>query len=155
MMRYKLATMTALCAATGAFGHHGSTFFDGDTELRYEGVVIEFDYRNPHSWLYLGTTDESGDALEMAIEGQGSSLWPHGVTPISWLGRRGDLRSVNPNWTKPDAGLGDWSSRKTAPWCRWRGRPGRDNTGVTTARRHLLGHTKGSPHTFKRTGRGR
>ena len=106
MMRYKLATMTALCAATGAFGHHGSTFFDGDTEMRYEGVVIEFDYRNPHSWLYLGTTDESGDPLEMAIEGQGSSLRPHGVTPDSLVAGDRVTAVVNPSWTKPDEALG-------------------------------------------------
>ena len=87
-MRHISATLTAFCAATGAFGHHGTPFFDSDTELRLEGVVLEFDYRNPHSWLYLRTTDASGNSLDIAIEGQGSSLRPHGVTPDSLVAFR-------------------------------------------------------------------
>ncbi len=105
-MRHISATLTAFCAATGAFGHHGTPFFDGDTELRLEGVVLEFDYRNPHSWLYLRTTDASGNSLDIAIEGQGSSLRPHGVTPDSLVPGDRVTAVVNPSWTKPDEALG-------------------------------------------------
>lgn len=105
-MRHRLATLAALCAATGASGHHGTPFFDSDTELRYEGVVIEFDYRNPHSWLYLRTTDASGNPLDLAIEGQGSSLRPHGVTPDSLVPGDRVTAVVNPSRTKRDEALG-------------------------------------------------
>jgi len=105
-MRHILATLTALFAATGASGHHGTTFFDGDTELRFEGVVVEFDYRNPHSWLYLRTTDASGNPLDLAIEGQGSSLRPHGVSPDSLVPGDRVTVVVNPSWTRADEALG-------------------------------------------------
>ena len=105
-MRHRLATLAALCVAAGASAHHGTPFFDSDTELRYEGVVLEFDYRNPHSWLYLRTTDASGNPLDLAIEGQGSSLRPHGVTPDSLVPGDRVTAVVNPSWTKPDEALG-------------------------------------------------
>ena len=108
-MRHTPATLTAwaaLCAAAGASAHHGTPFFDSDTELRYEGVVIEFDYRNPHSWLYIRTTDASGNPLDLAIEGQGSSLRPHGVTPDSLVAGDRVTAVVNPSWTRPDEALG-------------------------------------------------
>ncbi len=105
-MRHRLATLAALCAATGASAHHGTPFFDTDTELSYEGVVLEFDYRNPHSWLYLRTTDASGNPLDLAIEGQGSSLRPHGVTPASLAPGDRVTAVVNPSRTRPDEALG-------------------------------------------------
>ena len=105
-MRHRLATLAALCVATGASAHHGTPFFDSGTELRYEGVVLEFDYRNPHSWLYLRTTDASGNPLDLAIEGQGSSLRPHGVTPDSLVPGDRVTAVVNPSWTKRDEALG-------------------------------------------------
>lgn len=105
-MRHRLATLAALCVATGASAHHGTPFFDSGTELRYEGVVLEFDYRNPHSWLYLRTTDASGNPLDLAIEGQGSSLRPHGVTPASLVPGDRVTAVVNPSWTRADEALG-------------------------------------------------
>ena len=105
-MRHIPLILSALCAATTASGHHGATFFDGDTELRLEGVIIEFDYRNPHSWVYLSTTDPEGNPMELAIEGQGSSLRPHGVTPDSLVPGDRVTAVVNPSWTKPDEALG-------------------------------------------------
>ena len=35
-MRNILATLLLICAAMAASGHHGTPFFDSDTELRYE-----------------------------------------------------------------------------------------------------------------------
>ena len=105
-MRHMPLILGALCTATTASGHHGTPFFDSDTELRYEGVVIEFDYRNPHSWVYLSTTDPEGNPMELAIEGQGSSLRPHGVTPDSLVPGDRVTAVVNPSWTKPDEALG-------------------------------------------------
>ena len=101
-----LTALTALCAAAGASGHHGTPFFDGNTEVRFDGVVVEFDYRNPHSWLYLRTTDAEGNPLDLAIEGQGSSLRPHGVTPDSLVPGDRVTAVVNPSWTKADEALG-------------------------------------------------
>ena len=105
-MRHMPLILGALCTATTASGHHGTTFFDGDTELRLEGVIIEFDYRNPHSWVYLRTTGPEGNPMELAIEGQGSSLRPHGVTPDSLVPGDRVTAVVNPSWTKPDEALG-------------------------------------------------
>ena len=105
-MRRMPLILTALCAATSASGHHGASSFDGDTELRLEGVVTEFDYRNPHSFVYLRTTDSSGNPMDIAIEAQGSSLRPYGVTPDSLAAGDRVVAVVFPSFRSPDQALG-------------------------------------------------
>ena len=150
-MRKRLATLLLLCAATSTSAHHGTPFFDSDTEVRYEGVVLEFDYRNPHSWLYIRTADASGNPLDLAIEGQGSSLRPHGVTPDSLVPGERVTAVVNPSWNKPDEALGRLVFKETARWCRWRGRPWAPTkptpASPTASRAPGWPTTKDSPHT--------
>ena len=105
-MRHIPPILTALCVATSASGHHGTSAFDGDTELRLEGVITEFEYRNPHSFVYLRTTDSSGNPVDIAIEAQGSSVRPHGVTPDSLAPGDRVTAVVNPSRRNSGEALG-------------------------------------------------
>lgn len=67
-----------------AIGHHGAFEYDLDTIVRYEGVIVEHRWRNPHSLTVLETQSESGEPIELEIEGGGpSALRPVGVTASS------------------------------------------------------------------------
>lgn len=62
------------CYAVPALSHHGSTEYDRNTVVRYEGVVTEFLWRNPHSLLVIETRTASGEPITLEIEGGGASL---------------------------------------------------------------------------------
>ena len=98
---------TSIFVATMAVGHHGSAPFDTETRVTFEGVVTEFDYRNPHSFLYLRTTDSAGNQTDVTIEAVGSSVRPFGVTPDSLAAGDRVIAVVNPSWRAPNEwGLG-------------------------------------------------
>ena len=60
--------------AVPALSHHGSSEYDRNTVVRYEGVVTEFLWRNPHSLLVLETQTASGEPITLEIEVAGASL---------------------------------------------------------------------------------
>ena len=95
------------CAVSAAYAHHGAAPFDGTREVTIEGVVTEFDYRNPHSYLHLQTIDQNGDTVDVVIETIGSSLRPFGVTRDSLSPGDRVTAVVNPSHSEPETwGLG-------------------------------------------------
>ncbi len=96
-----------LWVSTNAIGHHGNTSFDPETRVTVEGVITEFDYRNPHSFLYLQSTDSAGDPIDVTIEAVGSSPRPFGVTADSLTAGESVIVVMNPSRRTPDEwGLG-------------------------------------------------
>ena len=71
-----------LVSGITAHGHHyfGTDYFEDQT-VTIEGTVVEFDYRNPHAWLYLKVQDEAGQARRVGAEwGSPNRLGAQGVT---------------------------------------------------------------------------
>lgn len=75
-MRLKLLSAVAgsiafLGAATStALAHHSfAAEFDRDAPVHLEGVVVEFEWVNPHSWLVIDVTNEDGSVERWRIEG--------------------------------------------------------------------------------------
>ncbi len=66
-----------------AVAHHASApFYDETRSVEAEGVVTKFVFKNPHSFLYLAATDQSGQAIAWEIEmGAAVSLSRRGWTP--------------------------------------------------------------------------
>jgi hypothetical protein len=127
-----------LCIASSAAGHHGAAPFDQQTRVTVEGVVTEFDYRNPHSFLYLRTTDSAGDTIDMTIEAQGSSLRPFGVTPDSLTAGEHVTAVIHPSRRSPNEwGLGIEVIKEDGTIVplqnRYARRPEQRNTGTTTS----------------------
>ena len=61
----------AVCAAAvaaPAMAHHSFAMFDNEKTVDMKGTVKEFEWTNPHAWLYLVATNEAGKPEEWAFE---------------------------------------------------------------------------------------
>lgn len=135
-MRSTYLMLISLYISQNAWGHHGVTSFDRNTLLEIEGVVTEFDYRNPHSFVYLRTVDSSGNPLNIVIEAQGSSLRPHGVMPDSILSGDRVTAFVNPSFRSSVEVLGREIIKSDGTVVPLAGQAVRDrqrNTGIATS----------------------
>jgi len=63
------ALCTALAAVPSAQAHHSFAMFDNQKEVTLEGVVKEFQWTNPHTWVQLMVKDASGKEVEWSLEG--------------------------------------------------------------------------------------
>lgn len=74
-MRKLLAGVLAssALAAGAALAHHSAVMFDDSKEITLTGVVKEFQYTNPHSWLLVDVTNEDGSVTTWGFEAEGPS----------------------------------------------------------------------------------
>jgi hypothetical protein len=67
-------------AAAPAMAHHSGAMFDDKKEVTLSGVVKEFQYTNPHSWLLVDVTGKDGKVTTWGFEAEGpSSLTRAGI----------------------------------------------------------------------------
>jgi hypothetical protein len=82
-MKRKLALVFigGLATATSALAHHSfSATYDENAETRIEGTLVQFMFRNPHSWVHVMAPDENGDMQRWAVEwGAAGALDGQGV----------------------------------------------------------------------------
>jgi hypothetical protein len=72
-------TLLGLLAAP-AYAHHSfAPHFDIDKPVNISGTVIEYEARNPHSYLHIAAVDENGKTQEYVCES-------HGVTVLARVG---------------------------------------------------------------------
>jgi hypothetical protein len=72
-----LATLllAALILGAGqALAHHSPIIFDRTRTITIEGVVTEFKWSSPHSWIHLDVKDEKGVVGNWGIEMNPASL---------------------------------------------------------------------------------
>jgi len=69
--------------------HHSFAPFNMQAEKTISGTVKQFDWTNPHTWLWVDVADDKGGTETWAVEG---------MSP-NYLGRRG--------WSKSSLKLGD------------------------------------------------
>jgi hypothetical protein len=76
--------LTALLGATApAFAHHSFNMFDvrPEVEMILDGVVKEWNFTNPHSWLTITVTGRDGTKTDWSLEAAAvASLVPKGIT---------------------------------------------------------------------------
>jgi len=63
-----LLSIVLLGTAVPASGHHSPAMFDMAKRVPLEGVVREFQWTNPHSYIQLLVKDKSGKDVEWSLE---------------------------------------------------------------------------------------
>ena len=77
--------LAALALAAGpALAHHSGAMFDRSKEAVLNGVIKEFGWNNPHSWIRIMVPDAAGVEKEWTVE----------MGPPSFLARSGWTRST-------------------------------------------------------------
>ena len=75
MQRMFVAVMAvALLAGTAAYAHHsyGATY-DVTKEVKLEGKLVQFVFRNPHSFVHVQAPDQNGVEQRWAVEWSGTA----------------------------------------------------------------------------------
>src|ERR1700680_421902 len=89
MIRTRLALVLSGAAVVATpilvHAHHSATMFEEQKEITLEGVVKEFQYTNPHSWLLVDVTNPDGSVTTWGFEAEGpSTLMRNGVRPADF-----------------------------------------------------------------------
>jgi hypothetical protein len=119
-----LVIAAALSAGTAAYAHHsyGATY-DVSKEAKLEGKIVQFVYRNPHSFVTVETKTKDGLVQRWAVEWSGTSqLSTAGVSKdtlqvgdvVTIVGRPsrvpGEFRMLMVNLKRPVDGF-TWGTR--------------------------------------------
>jgi hypothetical protein len=127
MMRriFSIAIVVGLLfAAVAAYGHHSyAATYDTSKEVKLQGKLIQFVFRNPHSYVTLQAADQKGEMQRWSIEWAGTSqLSNRGINQdtlkindaITIVGRPsrvpGEYRLLMVNLTRPSDGF-SWGTR--------------------------------------------
>jgi hypothetical protein len=74
MKKFLKSTLAGtLLIASAAYAHHSATMFDDQKEVTVNGVIKEFQYTNPHSWLIVTVTNDDGTTTDWGFEAEGPS----------------------------------------------------------------------------------
>jgi hypothetical protein len=77
-----LIAVAALMSGIQLYAHHSfaATYFE-DKQQTIEGDLVQFMFRNPHSFVHIEGKDEKGQPVRWAVEwGGGGQLGRQGVT---------------------------------------------------------------------------
>src|SRR6266516_423884 len=86
MIRTKAATFLIFAVlammAMPTLAHHSGAMFEAEKTITVEGVVKEFQYTNPHSWLLVDVKNKDGSVTTWGFEAEGpSTLRRAGIRP--------------------------------------------------------------------------
>jgi hypothetical protein len=69
-----------------ATAHHSRSIYDEEQTMTLEGVVTEFEWANPHVYLFVETTNEDGDPVVWTIEhGSTTAMKKRGWSPDTFM----------------------------------------------------------------------
>jgi len=107
-----LAAATLVGSASAALAHHSFAMFDQENSIELDGIVQEFKYTNPHSYLLLEVRGDDGSAVVWNLEGQAPSILSRDGWSKESL-RPGDHVLVTIDPLRSGAPGGAWSEKKT------------------------------------------
>ncbi|HXH25271.1 MAG TPA: DUF6152 family protein [Vicinamibacterales bacterium] len=65
--------VSALAAASAAQAHHSyAATYDVNKEIRLEGKLVQFVFRNPHSFVHIQAPDQNGVMQRWSVEWAGT-----------------------------------------------------------------------------------
>jgi hypothetical protein len=116
----------ALLSAVTIQAHHSQAAqYDRTKQVTIQGTIVQFQYRNPHSFLHVEAPDEGGEMHRWSIEwGGAAQLTLQGVNRTTL--KYGDVVTIvaNPSRTPNDYKLQIVSLRRTADGFGWGNKPG-------------------------------
>ena len=71
-----------LLAGTSLSAHHSGEMFEPEKTVTLTGVVQEFRYINPHSWLIVDIDNEDGSTTTWGFEAEGPQDLMHGGVEV-------------------------------------------------------------------------
>jgi len=121
-----LAIAMVVIANAQVSAHHSfaATYFEGKT-VTIEGKLVQFQFRNPHSFVQVEAPDEKGEIQRWAVEwGGAGQLGGQGVT--SQTLQAGDVVTItgNPGRNPEDHRIRMVSLRRKSDGFGWGQRPG-------------------------------
>jgi hypothetical protein len=77
-----LVTFVMFITGTAAYAHHSyAATYDVTHEIKLEGKLVQFVYRNPHSFVHVMAPDDKGVMQRWAVEWSGTTqLGSQGVS---------------------------------------------------------------------------
>jgi Family of unknown function (DUF6152) len=63
-----LAGFAIALSGIPASAHHSFAMFDAEKSVTLEGTIKEFQWTNPHSWIFLTVSNAQGKSEQWAIE---------------------------------------------------------------------------------------
>jgi Family of unknown function (DUF6152) len=113
-MRRQLAALVscAFVATSGAvLAHHSFAMFDQENPVELEGVVQEFKFTSPHSYILLEVKGEEGNTAVWNLEGPAPSLLARDGWSSQTLKPKDEvIITIDP--LRSGAPGGSWQSRK-------------------------------------------
>jgi len=121
-----LVAAAALLTSFQLYAHHSfaATYFE-DKQQTIEGDIVQFMFRNPHSFIHVEGKDEKGQPVRWAVEwGGGGQLGRQGVTRETL--KSGDRVIIvgNPGRNPADHRLRMLRLKRTSDNYTWGTRPG-------------------------------
>src|SRR5687768_3078098 len=106
----------ALLFGMTAYAHHSfNAVYDVSREITIEGKLVQFLFRNPHSWVHVEVTDAGGQVQRWAIEWGGSGqLAGQGVTRTTLKVGDNVVISGDPSRTPADYRMKVTALRRTS-----------------------------------------
>ena len=114
-----------LFGITASAHHSFNAVYDVSNEVTIEGKLVQFLYRNPHSWVHVEVTTPTGEVQRWAVEWGGTGqLAGQGVTRTTL--KIGDVVVISgdPSRTAGDYKLKMNTLRRTSDGFGWGGKPG-------------------------------
>jgi len=114
-----------LFGVTASAHHSFNAVYDVSNEVTIEGKLVQFLYRNPHSWVHVEVTTPTGEVQRWAVEWGGTGqLAGQGVTRTTL--KIGDIVVISgdPSRTAGDYKLKMNTLRRTSDGFGWGGKPG-------------------------------
>ena len=89
-----LFAVGALAAGGSLSAHHSSAGYDMEHPLNLKGVVTNFEWSNPHVFIYMDIKDDSGNLEQWRVEGNS----PNMLVRSGWkkeMIKTGDVLQIN------------------------------------------------------------
>jgi hypothetical protein len=106
-----VAIAASLAAVTAANAHHSFAMFDQANKIDLEGVVSDYKFVAPHSYIFLDVKPKDGDAATWILEGASPSALERGGWSKTSL-KPGDEIKVQVAPLKSGAPGGAWVPEK-------------------------------------------